>query len=453
MPENSRKRLVLLVYLLAAVVSTLISLALLFRNPSEAASAWFLGLSRIRAFMALCLLILGGILAILLLIIRLNAQWSGKVIQLLHKVSTNNLAYGSLLGCSLLGLLISTQLLRLVNIASDPFVAGYLGRLVPLLVLLSVLSSLNLIFAPLIRFDHIQSPFRKKILLLSGIIFVGLLVIWGIIALTGIGIKPDLMGWDAPGVPVLATQVWMVWFFAIFFIGIEKLIPGGKPLLFDVLISLLIWGAATTLWGGQPLLGDYFALEPLAPNFEFYPYSDAATHDLMAQGLLVGEGYPGIARKPLYAAFLALFHFLAGQNYENVVLLQVMVIALLPVCLYWLAKSLHQRTSGVIAALLIILREHNALRLAGVIGVSHVKLMMSDLPATLGIVLLTLFLVSWLRKPEKRRLYPLVVGGILGLLLLVRPQIAVLVPAVIVFIVILFLKRMRLGIDIITIKF
>ncbi len=446
MPENKQKQIVFQVYLLVAVAGTLVSLVLLFRDPSELTSAWFLGISRIRALMALGLLLIGGIFALLMAFIRLNAQWSEKIIQRVRGVLTNNLAYGFVLLFSLISLLISSQLLRLAQISSDPFVAGYLGRLVPLLVFLAVISSLNLIFAPLLRFDYIQNPFRNKLITLIAAIFAGLAALWGFIALTGVGINPDLMGWDAPGVPVLATQVWLIWGFAVFFIGIENLISKRKLILFDVLISLLIWGTATYLWGGQPLLGDYFALKPMAPNFEFYPYSDAATHDLMAQGLLVGEGYPGIARKPLYAAFLTLLHLIAGQAYENVVFLQVMVIALLPVCLYWLAKSLHQKISGVILALLIIVREHNALRLAGVIGVSHVKLLMSDLPATLGIVLLTLLIVAWLRKPENRRIYPLAIGGTLGLLLLVRPQITVLIPAVIGFIVILFLKRLRLGI-------
>lgn len=446
MSVNVRTRFVLQIYLLAALAGTVISLILLFRDPSETANAWFWGLSRLRAFIALGLLLGGGILAFLSAVICLNTRWSEKLIHTAKKFFANNLIYGFVLVLSLLGLMISSQLMHLAQIASDPFVAGYLGRLVPLLVLAAWLSSLILICAPLIRFNQLQSPFSKPFIILSGVIFAGVSVLWVLIALTRIGLKPDLMGWDAPGVPVLAHQVWMIGGFAIFFLGIENLISARKSMFFDVLISLLIWGAAIYLWGGQPLLGDYFALEPRAPNFEFYPYSDAATHDLMAQGLMVGEGFPGIARKPLYAAFLALLHLLAGQAYENVVFLQVMVIALLPVSLYWLAKSLHRRTSGLIIALLIILRERNALALAGVIGVSHVKLLMSDLPAALGIVLLTLLVVVWLCKPDRRRVYPLAIGGTLGLLLLVRPQITVLIPAGIVFIVILFLKRIRLGI-------
>jgi uncharacterized membrane protein len=90
--------------------------------------------------------------------------------------------------------------------------------------------------------------------------------------------------------------------------------------------------------------------------------------------------------------------------------------------IYWLTKGLHQRTSAFIAAGLVILRERNAIALSGSIRVSHSKLMMSDLPAVVAVVLLTWLLVSWLQNPAHKRSLPIAIGGGVGLLMLLRPQ-------------------------------
>ena len=446
MSQNNRNLLALQIYIFTAILGCITALLLVFQNPSELDNALIFGLSKIRLVVALGLLFGGALLVLVLGKMQLNKEWGAKFGQRIRSFLKNNFVYASVLFASLIVLFLTSQLWRLSQTAQDPYVQGYLGRLAPLLILMGWLSFQNLLFAPLIRLERLANIIPKKLVVISAITFAVMLILWGWIALTGIGIKPDLMGWDAPGVPVLVTQIWLVWGFGFIFLGIEILNIDRKPKIFDILVSLVIWGLACYLWGGQPLSADYFALEPIAPNFEFYPYSDAATHDVMAQGLLIGNGYPGIARKPLYAAFLALMHVVTGQSYADVVMLQVMVIALIPLCLYWLAKSLHLRVSGVIVALLVILRERNAIALSGVIGVSHVKLLMSDLPATLGIVLLTLVIVVWLRKLDQHRIFPLIIGGLMGLLLLVRPQISVFIPAILVLFVVLFFRRRKLGV-------
>jgi hypothetical protein len=432
-------------YLLSALLGCLLSLGLLFQNLSESQSAILFGLSKIRLLLALGLLLWGAGLAFILRKTKTDSLWTEKFSQRLSGFLENGFVYALTLMLSLIVFLLASQLWRLSQISPDPYMQGYLGRLEPVLVLVGLLGLQNLILLPFVRYDRVDNILPPKLLRIALTCFAGILFFSGLIAFTGIGIEPDLIGWDPPGVPLLAVQVWLIWGIGLLFVGFESLYSHRRSMLIDLLVSLAIWGTATFLWGGQPLSADYFALEPSAPNYEFYPYSDAATHDVMAQGLLIGEGYPGIARKPLYAAFLALLHGIAGQDYTDVVILQVMVIAFLPVGLYWLAKSLHLRSSGVIAALFIILRERNALILSGTLGVSHVKLLMSDLPATLGIVLLTLVILAWLRAPDRRRIFPLISGGVLGLLLLVRPQIAVFVPVALLGIMALFLKRPRMG--------
>jgi hypothetical protein len=217
-----------------------------------------------------------------------------------------------------------------------------------------------------------------------------------------------------------------------------------QDVFLDILVSLVLWGLASWLWARTPLAPAFFNPAPRAPNYEFYPHSDAALHDTTAQFLLIGSGFPGIARKPLYALFLAALHSIAGQDYEQVVLLQVMILAALPVLLYWLVKRLHLRVSGVIAALLVIVRETNAIKLAGEIGVSHAKMLMSDLPGTVTVVLVTFLLVIWVQEWSKRRFMPLVIGGCLGALLLLRPQGTVLVPAVFLLVILATWKKPKI---------
>jgi hypothetical protein len=61
------------------------------------------------------------------------------------------------------------------------------------------------------------------------------------------------------------------------------------------------------------------------------------------------------------------------------------------------------------------------------------------------VVLLTGLLVFWLQDLNKRRWQPLLIGGVIGLLLLLRPQIVVLVPAILLFVVLLFSRRPTLA--------
>ncbi|HLE52243.1 MAG TPA: hypothetical protein VI755_09275, partial [Anaerolineales bacterium] len=75
----------------------------------------------------------------------------------------------------------------------------------------------------------------------------------------------------------------------------------------------------------------------------------------------------------------------------------------------------------------IILREKNAIALSNVINVSHAKLLMTDLPVTVGVVLFALLIFWWLKEPGKRRSMPLLAGGLLGVLMLIRPQVLLLV--------------------------
>jgi hypothetical protein len=267
-----------------------------------------------------------------------------------------------------------------------------------------------------------------------GIIAGAFLVIWLFIAYTGIGITVDAVAWNTPGVPVSEWHIWLAWIAGVCMLAAglnRKVIPqkGWKPTAFDVLMALVLWGLAVGVWMRQPVPYTFFTPKPIAPNFEVYPYSDAANHDIVAQHILVGNGFMGdqVTKRPLLSVFLAGLHTAAGQDYDQMILLQTLFLAMFPVVLYFLGKAMHSRALGVMLGLLSLLRELNIIGASPYSRVSHSKMLMSDIPAAIGIALFSLLVILWLRNPSRRRLMPLAAGGVMGLLMLVRTQSVLLV--------------------------
>jgi hypothetical protein len=291
---------------------------------------------------------------------------------------------------------------------------------------------------------RVFTAYRKTFIALSvvfGLLF--LLSIW--IIRTGLGLLPDNVGWGAPGVPILPTQVFLATLislvsYAIFTFSVyifkQRLadshdfrLPAGTM---DVIICVLLWMAAVWLWTAEPLQTTWFSPTPVPPNFEYYPHSDAANFDIPAHSLLIGNGLEKGVVRPFYSFLLALIQAFNGLGYQKVIEWQILVLATIPALLYLITKTIHHRISGVTIGLLAIYHEVNSISLSGSIDVSHSKLIMSDLPTTLGVILISLMVIFWLRKPDRRMVFPLITGGILVLTMLIRIQVAILLPAVLI---------------------
>jgi hypothetical protein len=109
-------------------------------------------------------------------------------------------------------------------------------------------------------------------------------------------------------------------------------------------------------------------------------------------------------------------------------MLQVAVLAAIPVLVYLLTSHLADRTAAFVAAVLVILREKNGIALSNVIEVSHVKLLMSDIFA-MGLMILSLWLFyRWAEKPQERRPTVVALGGAISLLSLMRGHPVLLIP-------------------------
>jgi len=335
----------------------------------------------------------------------------------------------------------------------DSYFQGYFSKIGPLLLWGIAIAGITLLFARLYRFGADMGVFKSQrpIVKASSVAFGLLLLLAIFMALTGLGLKPDLVGWGDPGTPVLPTQVLLLTALglAVLVIGeilsdrwVMHLAPRARKAV-DILIFMLIWLLTIVLWQAQPLTPTYFAPKPVAPNFDYYPYSDAANYEVSAQELLIGMGFSADVRRPIYSLFLALTQLVSGIGYANILLWQIPLLALIPPLLYLLGKALHSRLAGGMIAGLALFHEINAIRLSSVVNVSHAKLLMSDLPTALGVIAFIVVLVYWWQAPKNRRVYPLIAGGILALTMLVRIQAIVLLPGVLLPILIAFWDRKR----------
>ncbi|HNB54849.1 MAG TPA: hypothetical protein PK530_23070, partial [Anaerolineales bacterium] len=111
---------------------------------------------------------------------------------------------------------------------------------------------------------------------------------------------------------------------------------------------------------------------------------------------------------------------------------------------YLMGKAMHNRLAGILAGILVLLREGNAIALTGVITVSHSRMTMSDFPTGIGVALLAWIGFRWLtasESPQRLRLI-LLAGGILAAAMQIRIETGVFIPILFGF-ALLQLPRMK----------
>lgn len=415
-------------FFLLALVESLIAIGAVFIAPSESGAAWLLGLSRSRWILVALLVLLTALFTVLLFLFHKTKDHRKKILSFIQNLMASNW-YWVVLALSLLGLVSSFYLGLLSFKFTDALILARLYRLRPVffLTLLLCLQSLALLSSQ--RSEKTEKeplrPFLVPILASS----FSLAVVAGIVSLTRLGLQPDRAGWDPPGVPLMTTQVFLAWLLSLLFTAGIAAIEKRKLVSIrrEWIICVVLWLFAVVLWSSQPLSSTFFSPRGTAPNFAFYPYSDAATHDLVAQNILVGEGFGSAVEKPLYSLFLVLAHVIVGQDYANVVIFQIGVVAIFPALLYLIGAKLHSPLAGGLLAIVVILREANAIALSGQLNVSHVKLLMTETPTALALAALCLVGLRWMEaKPSSRT--SLLMGGLFGAVALLRSQTLVFLP-------------------------
>lgn len=414
-------------YFWFAAAEAIGAIGLVFVAPSEGGSAFALGLSLTRWLLVAGLLALG----IAFWVLARRDLLGNTARTRIESALGNPITYAATIAVGLLLSVICFYLILLTFKFTDELIQARLIRLLPVFAWLFLFSIQSLIALPrLKRREEIEfaprdiwRPFLAAL--------VAFLVVGTLMFLSGFGLHPDRTGWDNPGVPLMATQVLASWLLGVLLYGFLGFIEkrwGWSVRSIDLLAVVALWAVAMWLWIAQPLSPTFFSPAPRAPNFEYYPYSDATTHDLAAQNLLIGDGFTTFIEKPLYSFFLVILHVLVGQNYQSIVTAQIVVLALFPSVLYVLASRLHHRLTGALLAFVVILREANAIALSGEVGVSHSKLLMTDLPTALAISALALLVLRWLQSDHRDLRWPLWVGGSLGLLMLLRSQTIIFLP-------------------------
>ena len=321
---------------------------------------------------------------------------------------------------------------------SEPFTRNLLDRLLPLMIWITGLATQTLIFLFMVRYRDLKNRSRSRpTVFLFTLAFLGsTFLVWAWIAKVSLPLESQVRGWNSQGVPILEMQIFLAWLLSIILLAAlirlenqaktKSWLQRFKPGHLDILISLLLWGAAVLLWQSIPVPPSWFVTEQRPPNFEQYPNSDAFYYDTSAQTALVGEGFvffdTPFIRRPLHATFLTLLHLIGGQDFQRVILLQVLVLACYPVLVYLVTRTIDNRLSGLIVAILALLRETSSIAISGNITASHVKLLMVDMPITLVVAGFMLAAIHWLNQIHLNKFKSLVAGGVLGASILIRAE-------------------------------
>lgn len=308
---------------------------------------------------------------------------------------------------------------------SEVYTQAYAQRFAPFAALLAGWSAQILLIRHLLLHGwHGLIP-QSRFSRLAALLFIALLGVWYVMAFTRLGLTIEAIGWYELAAPLLETQVLLAGALATVLLLLRTRLPRPKAL--DLWLSLAIWLTAFGVWAATPAPPSWFLAAPRPPNFEAYPNSDTLLYDTSGQTVLIGygltfEGTP-LARRPMHAAYLAALNALANLNPQTVMLLQCALLALFPVCVYHAVRPISNRTAAFTAALLIILRETNAISAADIVTASHAKLLMADLPTALGAALFAALGIQLLQHTDPPPLLPLFTGGALGVFVLIRLEI------------------------------
>jgi hypothetical protein len=437
------------VYFLLSAVEGLVNVASLFRLPADPKNAFLFGYSASRLGCIFILLFFSLAALWFAQASWKNAAWRARW---LNPLSSREKIYWTAIALSLL--IMAGAWLFLVITQAYPKGAWLpiQERLMPVISFFILTCGELVIFITILRCGistrwlAAEQPLLVTSLIVWAIIAAG----WIFVALTGYGIVSDSMGWGRRGVPLLSWQVAFVWLLCLLFMVLslrfktqqQQRKPSWWIRHLDWLIAVGLWACAAGLWMSQPT---YLYSKNYLPNHESYPSRDSAFYELVAQSILSGNGFlhNEVVPRPLYILSIAAFHMVVGNSYSGIILLQTLILALFPVVLYLIGKAIHSRLAGVFIALLGIFRELTAIQATQFGYVSNSKQIMSDFPSALAIAFLVLLLIHWLQDPPRRRLYPLLVGGMLGATILVRSQAALFGPFIVFFAWLVYKKNWK----------
>lgn len=412
-------------YFFAAAFQSLLAISALLRVPSEG-----LSLARLALLAVMAVFIISGIGL---------GFYSRRNLVCFERFITTP----ALISSALLSLAFGLTLF-LFRYLDPERLLPYYERIAPLLWLLFLLTLEATFLILLIKNGfHPQALSNLKSLSLPLLAAYCLLItVFLFISVTKIGITPDTAYWGEPGVAIMGWQFTLALLIGFFIFTLSTFHFPTFIHISSFILPISLYLLASILWLSVPLstLASSF-YSPISPPTNVpLPYSDAGFYDFTAQSLQIGSGYfGGIPPRPLYVTFLALMHFLFGQNYPAIIAAQVLVLALFPVALYFLGKKINSPAAGVIIALFAIFREYTSLWIASNTRVVNSKTFTTDFPTAFAMVLICLVVLWWLERRDL--LSTMIAGGAFGLFLLFRTQSMLTLPFL--FLLVLFVMKFK----------
>ncbi len=440
---NRYHKFIYMVFAALAAVQAGFALFQYQQIPGDASDTLILGFSPGR--LALMSVPAGVVLLALWVFFAAPLSYYGfvRVHQILQRRLSNSLSNRRILFTALLTITVSIVLIQFTTWEA------IVERLRPLLWLISGIAVQSVLFASLLA-RGIRQPstlnrpgfFNRDQSLMLAVFLAGCSLFWGSKTIIQ-RIGPDIIGWNTTGTPVMDIDLLITLVFiglALFTGQLWRRLRGpnntSTPKYWDLTLFFILWATAAFYWSSIPVQPSWYLAGPAAPNFEFTPVSDALVYDLTAQNMLIGEGLRSnafddiVVRRPFYTFFLGVLRTIAGQDYPAVVFLQAIILSILPAVVYLVTKKLGGRFAGVVAALIILLQGGTAIKLSSVITVSHAKLLMTDLPSAVGVAIFMLLVLPWVHEPgpSARRKRLILAGGVLGALVMIRLETALLLP-------------------------
>ncbi len=308
-------------------------------------------------------------------------------------------------------------------------------------------------------FLRLPSPFRlqrKQLLLaLAGFALIVLLSVLGIPAFlrTRFGFKPDPFDFQPPGIALdwgqvvsaLLAAAIISWIFSLLSWAVTRSngpSEYGRGSKFAAF--LLIWLLAALVWISVPtneVLQHSYFMETAEPSGLPYPASDAAYFAVWAESMSMGLGMKSaVISRQLFVWLLSVFFRLSGNDFIRSIDFLTGFLALIPALGFLMTVQLTPKRrmgffAGVFVGALLLLREWKTMYMAPHFGVSSSKMFLSDLPM-LWMFLAVLNSAIWayrksgssvsIRSPFTS--HWTIVGAVFALAALVRSQVLVILP-------------------------
>ncbi len=427
MENPKQKTFIFLIFFFILGVNTCLALARFLAQKSE--QPFLLGLSFQRLILALCILIVSSFLCAFFYQNLFKTGWFFKQTQkrLAEKLLVNRYLFWLLFLGYLLFVAITLPSYRLGEFQ------GYWRMAQPLILFLFLSFFIFLAFL-FITFTNrgqksfqnlIRFPFRKVDLIILGCI---LLCIEIILLLFKFGLIQDQFYWNVAAVPILNEYVYLLLGFVFFlpaFVHVYQI--KQNKFLSTPLLIVIIFLLGNSIIQHQEIARNHFIEIRSGSPEQVVPYSDALIYDLAGKEFIngFGIGYEHSNDKPLYNAYTGLLHFFMGENYQDIIKLNVFILALIPVVLFLIGKSLDSTQVGIIFAFAGILFEVTSFQSSGYIANIHWKLLMPEPLGQLLVLVAAMGTIRWLKDNQQKK-WVYLTGIALGMGSYIRPQIVVL---------------------------